>query len=107
MYSTLIVARMNPEDGGRVAELFSDFDKSDLPRRMGTFRRQLFNYKGLYFHLQDFDSDNGRDSVEGAKNDPRFVRISSDLKPFITAYDPGWRTPADAMADRFYHWSAE
>jgi len=35
------------------------------------------------------------------------VRISADLKAFIEAYDPKtWRSPQDAMAHRFYHWSA-
>jgi cyclase len=61
----------------------------------------------LYFHLQDFDADNGNELIEQAKADPRFVRISDDLKPFIEAYDPkNWRSPVDAMATRFYYWEA-
>ena len=72
-----------------------------------TRRRQLFSYRGLYFHLQDFDTEDGGERIEAAKTDPRFVGISEDLKPFITAYDPAtWRSPADAMAQRFYHWTA-
>ncbi|MFF2080908.1 TcmI family type II polyketide cyclase [Kitasatospora sp. NPDC058162] len=107
MHSTLIVARMEPGSLGDVARLFSEFDGSDMPHRMGTRRRQLFSYRGLYFHLQDFDSEDGRERIEEAKTDPRFVGISEDLKPFITAYDPAtWRSPADAMAQRFYHWTA-
>jgi cyclase len=107
MHSTLIVARMNPDVGVDVAKLFAEFDAGDMPHRMGTRRRQLFSYRGLYFHLQDFDSDNGGELIEQAKTDPRFVRISDDLKPFIEAYDPAtWRSPADAMATRFYHWEA-
>lgn len=106
MHSTLIVARMDPGSAGDVAALFREFDDSDMPGRMGTRRRQLFHYRGLYFHLQDFDEDNGGERIEDAKNDPRFARISDDLKPFIEAYDPKtWRSPADAMASRFYHWS--
>ncbi|MER7670883.1 TcmI family type II polyketide cyclase [Kitasatospora sp. NPDC096128] len=107
MHSTLIVARMEPGSLGDVARLFTEFDGSDMPHRMGTRRRQLFSYRGLYFHLQDFDSEDGRERIEEAKTDPRFVGISEDLKPFITAYDPAtWRSPADAMAQRFYHWTA-
>ena len=105
MHSTLIVARMHPESGVDVAKLFSEFDSTEMPHRMGTRRRQLFQYRGLYFHLQDFDTDNGGELIEQAKTDPRFVAISEDLKPFIEAYDPKtWRSPADAMATRFYHW---
>jgi cyclase len=105
MHSTLIVARMEPTDGAAVAALFADFDTGDMPRRMGTRRRQLFSYRGLYFHLQDFDDADGGERIEGAKTDPRFAGISADLKPYIGAYDPKtWRSPADAMAERFYVW---
>lgn len=107
MHSNLIVARMDPHSSADVGELFSAFDKTELPHRMGTRRRQLFSFHGLYFHLQDFDTDNGGERVENAKTDPRFIRISEDLKPFIDAYDPAtWRSPEDAMAKRFYCWES-
>ncbi|GHF64632.1 hypothetical protein GCM10010218_52780 [Streptomyces mashuensis] len=107
MHSTLIVARMDPGSSTDVAKLFAEFDGTEMPHRMGTRRRQLFSYRGLYFHLQDFDTDNGGELIEEAKTDPRFVQISEDLKPFIQAYDPAtWRSPADAMATRFYTWTA-
>jgi cyclase len=107
MHSTLIVARMDLDASVDVARLFRDFDGTVMPHLMGTRRRQLFAYQGLYFHLQDFDSDNGGQLIEEAKTDPRFVRISDDLKPFIEAYAPAtWRSPADAMATRFYDWEA-
>ncbi|UWE10053.1 TcmI family type II polyketide cyclase [Actinacidiphila bryophytorum] len=107
MHSTLIVARMDLGSSTDVAKLFTDFDATEMPHLMGTRRRQLFAYRGLYFHLQDFDADNGGRLIEQARTDPRFVGISEDLKPFIDAYDPAtWRSPADAMATRFYHWEA-
>ncbi|MFG3323443.1 TcmI family type II polyketide cyclase [Streptomyces sp. NPDC048171] len=107
MHSTLIVARMAPGSSADVADLFAAFDATDMPHRMGTRRRQLFAFNGLYFHLQDFDEDNGGELIQGAKDDPRFVRISDDLTPFIDPYDPAtWRSPADAMARRFYRWEA-
>lgn len=105
MYSTLIVARMDPGEFGHVADMFREFDDSEMPHLMGTRRRQLFHYRGLYFHLQDFDTDHGGEQIQQARSDPRFVKISDDLKPFIQAYDPAtWRSPADAMATRFYRW---
>ncbi|MFI9406980.1 TcmI family type II polyketide cyclase [Nocardia sp. NPDC052316] len=106
MFSSLIVAKMDPASAARVAAIFADFDSTDMPGAMGTRRRELFTYRGLYFHLQDFESDHGADRIESAKQDARFVRISADLRPYITAYDPNWRSPADAMATRFYHWAA-
>jgi cyclase len=105
MHSTLIVARMDEASRDNVARIFAEFDATEMPHRMGTRRRQLFTYKGLYFHLQDFDTDRGDNRIETAKMDPLFVKISSELRPFIEAYDPAWRTPADAIATRFYHWS--
>ncbi|MDA3645741.1 TcmI family type II polyketide cyclase [Saccharopolyspora indica] len=107
MHSTLIVARMDPASADEVAGLFAEFDRTELPGMMGTRRRQLFHYRGLYFHLQDFDSDDGGANIERAKTHPLFKNISSDLRPFITAYDPEtWRTPSDAMATRFYRWAS-
>jgi cyclase len=107
MHSTLIVARIRPGAADDVAKLFQDFDDTEMPHLMGTRRRQLFTYRGLYFHLQDFDEEDGGERIQHARTDPRFIRISDDLKPHIDAYDPAtWRSPADAMADRFYHWSA-
>jgi cyclase len=105
MHSTLIVARMAPESAGEVAALFSKFDQTEMPQLMGTRRRQLFSYQGLYFHLQDFDADGGA-AIAQARQHPLFVGISDDLKPFISPYDPQtWRSPADAMATNFYDWS--
>ncbi|RSM81648.1 TcmI family type II polyketide cyclase [Kibdelosporangium aridum] len=107
MHSNLIVARMDPRSTADVVELFSAFDNTDMPQRMGTRRRQLFSFHGLYFHLQDFDAENGGELIEEAKTDPRFIKISQDLRPFIEAYDPEtWRTPSDAMAKRFYSWES-
>lgn len=108
MHSTLIVARMDASSAADVAGLFGEFDQTEMPNLMGTRRRQLFSYRGLYFHLQDFDNEQGGEAIEEAKTHPLFVGISQDLKPFIEAYDPKtWRSPKDAMADRFYHWTAK
>ena len=108
MHSTLIVARLQPEDADQVATIFREFDGTELPGLMGTRRRQLFHYRGLYFHMQDFDTDDGGAAIESTKDHPLFVQISDDLKAYIDAYDPmKWRSPKDAMATRFYNWSSE
>lgn len=71
MHSTLIVARMDPSANVDVAKIFGEFDEGDMPHLMGTRRRQLFHYRGLYFHLQDFDETNGPERIEAAKTDYR------------------------------------
>jgi cyclase len=108
MPSELIVARMAGFSGESVAQIFGEFDKTDMPHLMGTRRRQLFHFQGLYFHLQDFDDDHGGEIIEAAKTNPTFIQISKDLRPHISAYDPAtWKSPKDAIATRFYHWAAE
>jgi len=108
MYSTLIVAKLREGSADSVADLFTRFDQSEMPGLMGTRRRELFLFRGLYFHLQDFDDSQGGDAIQEARTHPAFVKISNDLKEHIEAYDPEtWRSPKDAMATRFYRWSAQ
>jgi len=108
MHSTLIVARMRPEDADDVHRIFQEFDDTEMPGLMGTRRRQLFYFHGLYFHLQDFDTDDGGNAIEGTKSHPLFVQVSDDLKAYIDPYDPAtWRSPKDAMATRFYDWNPD
>lgn len=104
MFSTLIVAKFKRPDLEEIAGLFGAFDKTDMPHRMGTLRRQLFNYHDLYIHAQDFAEDHGPEQVENARQDERFVKISNDLRPFFDPYDPSWQSPRDAMASCFYRW---
>jgi len=104
MHSTLIVARIADGMSGHVAKLFAEFDATEMPDLMGTRRRQLFTFNGLYFHLQDFDDEHGGEAIENAKTHPLFKQISDDLRAYIQPYDPNWRTPSDAMAHRFYDW---
>jgi len=106
MNSTLIVAKMGHESSDAVAKLFGEFDQTDMPHVMGTRRRQLFYYRGLYFHLQDFEGEHGGEAIEEHRKHPLFVGISRDLRPYIDPYDPNWKRPADAMATPFYKWEA-
>lgn len=108
MHSTLIVGRMKgPESADAVAKLFDAFDQTDMPYLMGTKRRELFTYNGLYFHVQNYDVEHAGSRIAAARTDPRFIQISADLKAYLAAYDPEtWKSPADATATRFYHWEA-
>lgn len=104
MFSNLIVARMNPESAEQVAAIFTEFDRSGMPEVMGTRRRELFHYRGLYFHVQDFTDADHVISKDMQVRD-EFQAVSRDLRPHVGAFDPAtWRSPADAMATRFYHW---
>jgi cyclase len=97
---------MKPASEDDITRLFQEFDATDMPEFMGTRRRQLFRFHDLYFHLQDFDSDDGGTAIQEAGSHPLFVGISEALKSYIDPYDPEtWRSPKDAMAERFYTWT--
>ena len=105
MTTTLIVARMTPDAAGQVADIFTESDRTDLPGLVGVTRRQLFRYQGLYFHLFETD-EHGPRRVEDVRGHELFVDVNDKLAHHIKPYDPQtWRSPRDAMAEQFYHWS--
>jgi hypothetical protein len=67
--------------------------------------RSLFQFHGLYVHLIGFDRPPS-ESMQIAQSLPAFRSVSDALKPHIEPYDPNWRSPQDAMARRFYHWTS-
>jgi cyclase len=100
----LIVARLASGGSDEVARLFAESDAGELPRALGVTRRDLFLYRDLYFHHVEFDGP--ADVAMGkARERGDFRELSDRLGAFVTPYDPAtWRSPADAMAQRFYHW---
>lgn len=105
MSQVMIIARMKPEDATDVAEIFGSHDTTSAPHEIGVLSRSLYRFHELYVHLVDF-SRPVPEAMVTAQSLPAFREMSEGLKPFITAYDPAWRSPADAMAQRFYHWTA-
>jgi hypothetical protein len=109
LHSTVIVNRVADAAIPEVARLFGELDATDFPSRMGTHRRQLFSYHGVYFHIQDFEAQNGNAVIDQAwkEADPRFVKICADLDPLVHKYAPDrWRSTDDQIGVRFYHWEA-
>ena len=106
MHQTMIIARMTPDDAPRVADVFARSDATSMPREIGVRRRSLFTFHELYVHLIEFDRP-PEESMRIAQALPSFRSVSEELQPYITAYDPNWRSPQDAMARRFYEWSAD
>ena len=99
----LIVARFDPGDADAVARIFAESDASGLPEKIGVTRRGLFRYHDLYLHL--VESDGAIDEpLADAGEDPRFQEVSARLRPYMTPYDPSWRSPKDAFAEEFYVW---
>lgn len=108
MYRSLIVARMLPGAAPDIADVFGRSDRgSDLPQTIGVRARSLFQFGGVYLHLVEGDLP-VQEAVTRNKKHPEFRRISEELGPFVSAYDPAtWREPKDAMAHEFYRWERD
>ena len=105
MHQTMIIAKMAPADAENVAAVFGRYDATSMPHEIGVLRRSLYQFHGIYVHLIDFDRP-PTEAMRTAQSLPAFRSVSEDLKPYIDAYDPDWRSPQDAMARRFYEWTA-
>lgn len=107
MDQTMIVARLMPGSGPDVARIFAESDAGPLPRELGVRERSLYALQDVYIHIVQFDGD-AAERMEAAQTTSGFREISERLADHIKPYDPEtWRSPADAMARRFYHWTAE
>lgn len=108
MYRSLIVARMLPDAAPDIAGIFGRSDRdSDLPQTIGVRSRSLFQFGEVYLHLVEGD-DPVEEAVTRNKKHQEFRRISEELGPFVSAYDPEtWREPKDAMAHEFYRWERD
>jgi cyclase len=104
MQRTLIVARMEPDQAGAVANLFAESDATELPHMIGVSRRTLFRFHDLYFHLVEADDD-VTPNLYKARSHPLYKELSEALTHHVRPYDPNWKEPKDAMAIPFYTWS--
>ncbi|WP_405771489.1 TcmI family type II polyketide cyclase [Streptomyces sp. NBC_00080] len=104
-YSAVIVNTQRQEHIPETSRLFAESDATDIPQSMGTLRRQIYLWRGIYLHIQDFaDADPSKSiSKVWADGDPRFLQLVDDLTQIIPPYDPD----GHSLATRFYHWAAE
>jgi cyclase len=102
-YRSLIVARLDPEHTGQVAQLFAESDRTELPHLVGVTRRTLFTFHELYFHLVETDEEMAPRLWE-VRQHPLFKKVNEGLAEFVKPYSPTWREPKDALAIPFYEW---
>ncbi|MFC8346489.1 TcmI family type II polyketide cyclase [Streptomyces sp. GKU 895] len=108
MRSMVTVSKMDRDAIPEVSKLFAEFDSTEIPGLIGLHRRQLFIHHGVQVHLYDFVEKSDQAALEKVKSDPRMARLSVDLQPFVTPYEPEtWNSPADSAASCFYAWEAE
>lgn len=104
MHQALIVARMAPGSAPDIAKIFEESDRGELPRLVGVARRSLFQFGDVYLHLVESEQDPAP-AIAKVAGHPEFRDISERLSAYVSAYDPAtWRSPKDAMAQRFYLW---
>jgi cyclase len=103
----VIVAKMKPGSEEKVAEIFAESDRSELPALAGVTHRSLFVLEDVYIHYVEMEED-FTESVDQVRNHPLFREISRKLDDHITPYNPEtWRSPKDATAREFYVWDSE
>ena len=102
---TLIVAKIQPGSAPDIARIFADSDATSLPHDLGVAERSLYALDDLYVHLIDFRAD-GAQAMSELHTHQGFRDISERLARHVSPYRPAWRSPQDAIADRFYHWQA-
>ena len=76
------------------------------PIGSGVVDRSLYRFHELYVHVINFDRPVA-EAMTLAQQLPAFQSVSDQLRPFISPYAPDWRSPRDAMADRFYTWISD
>ncbi|WP_327344532.1 TcmI family type II polyketide cyclase [Streptomyces europaeiscabiei] len=107
MHQSLIVARMTPGAAPDIAKIFEESDRGELPHLIGVSRRSLFQFDDVYLHLVESERD-PTPAIMKLAGHPEFRGISERLSAYVTAYDPAtWRSPKDAMANRFYQWERD
>ncbi|MFE1251770.1 TcmI family type II polyketide cyclase [Streptomyces sp. NPDC058735] len=107
MHHTLIVARMAPGSAPDIAKVFEESDRGELPHLVGVTRRSLFQFGEVYLHLIEAERDPAP-AIAEISGHPEFRDVSERLSAYVSAYDPEtWRSPKDAMAQRFYLWERE
>ncbi|MFI6336934.1 TcmI family type II polyketide cyclase [Streptomyces sp. NPDC050535] len=104
-HSAVIVNTQQQEHIPQASRLFAESDATDFPHTMGTLRRQIYLYRGIYLHIQDFAHADSRKVISAVWDDPdpRFLQLVEDLKKII----PPYRPEGGALATRFYHWAAK
>jgi cyclase len=106
MYRSLIIARITPGAEDHIARVFSESDRTDLPRVAGVGRRELYSLGDCYVHLLDTERP-GQLALEDARQQAEFDRVSRQLSEYVSPYLPTWRSPKDAVATRFYDWTPD
>jgi cyclase len=102
----VIVARIKPGCTDKVAELFAESDRGELPAVAGVRHRSLFVLGDVYVHLVETERDL-EEAVADLREHPLFRDLSAKLEAYIEPYDPEtWRSPKDAMAEEIYSWDA-
>ncbi|KXK58565.1 polyketide synthase [Micromonospora rosaria] len=105
MSRLLIVSRIIPGAEGRVAQIYSESDATELPGLTGVRHRSLYSLHDVCVHLME-TADVDPDELAAARNHPLFLEVNERLSAHTSPYLPTWRSPRDAIAGCFYTWNA-
>ncbi|WP_158754627.1 TcmI family type II polyketide cyclase [Streptomyces sp. NRRL F-2580] len=99
--TAVTITRMDQAMIPAVSSAFREFESTESSRSTGIRRRQLFAFKDLCIHIQDYTGSNGADIAQKAASDIWFGKVVRDL-PELALEEPA----TDGIASRFYGWEA-
>ncbi|MER7441217.1 TcmI family type II polyketide cyclase [Micromonospora avicenniae] len=105
MSRLLIVSRIAPGAEGRVAQIFTESDATELPGLTGVTHRSLYCLHDVFVHLME-TADVAPEALSEARNHPLYRQVNERLSAHTSPYLPTWRSPRDAIAGCFYRWDA-
>ncbi|MFF7651761.1 TcmI family type II polyketide cyclase [Streptomyces sp. NPDC007983] len=80
-YSSVIVNTQRQEHIPETSRLFAESDATDFPHTMGTLRRQIYLYRGIYLHIQDFAEPDDRKVIGAVWGGPRSRLPATGRRP--------------------------
>lgn len=104
MSRLLIAGKIVPGAEERIAEIFTESDRSELPDITGTRHRSLYRLGDLFVHLLEVDG--AGPGLEAGTRHPMFIQMQKELSTCTSPYLATWRSPRDAMMTCFYRWNA-
>ncbi|MFG2488765.1 MULTISPECIES: TcmI family type II polyketide cyclase [Streptomyces] len=99
--TAVTITRMDQAAIPAVTSIFREFESTGSSRPAGIRRRQLFAFKDLCIHIQDYAGSDGAAVAQKAASDIWFGRVVRDL-PELAPEEPA----TNGHASRFYGWEA-
>jgi cyclase len=102
---TLMIRKFDPRHIPELRTIFERTDyETDLPRRIGVQRRDLFEFQGTCLHLVQCDQDFVQ-RLRETRDDPDWRQLDQGLRKYLAPTDPA--KSGMELLTPFYTWINE